>query len=108
MNILLLVIGALLGGACAVALLRRDRYRVRDELKAISADVLSQTGDSLAQRLGQQRRVELERGAGGMARGPEGIKGLGGPVEEDGGRLEGGAGRAGRGRRDARGGGGGR
>src|SRR2546426_3437644 len=101
MNILLLVIGALLGGACAVALLRRDRYRVRDELKAISADVLSQTGDSLAGRLEQQRRAELERSAGEMARRTEEIKGLVRPVEEKLGRMESEIGRLERERRHA-------
>ena len=34
---------------------------MRDELKAISVDVLAQTGDSLAQRLAEQRRAEQER-----------------------------------------------
>src|SRR2546427_1142746 len=103
MNILLLVIGALLGGACAVALMRRDRHRVSDELKAISADVLSQTGDSLAGRLEQQRRAELERSAGEMARRTEEIKGLVRPVEEKLGRMESEIGRLERERRHAQG-----
>ena len=59
---------------------RRNRERLRDELKAISVDVLAQTGDSLAQRLAEQRRAEEERAAGEMARRTEEIKGVVGPV----------------------------
>src|SRR5438046_466793 len=103
MNILLFVIGVLLGGACVVALMRRDRRRVSDELKAISADVLSQTGDSLAERLEQRRHAELERSAGEMARRTEEIKGLVRPVEEKLGRMEGEIGRLERERRQAQG-----
>ena len=103
MNILLLLIGVLLGGACAAALLRRDRHRVSDELKAISVDVLSQTGDSLAERLEQQRRAEQERSAGEMARRTEEIKGLVRPVEEKLGRMESEIGRLERERRHAQG-----
>jgi len=102
-NILLLVIGVLLGGACVAALMRRDRHRVSDELKAISADVLSQTGDSLAERLEQQRHAELERSAGEMARRTEEIKGLVRPVEEKLGRMESEIGRLERERRHAQG-----
>src|SRR2546429_3078515 len=103
MNILVLVIGVLLGGACVAALMRRDSHRVSDELKAISADVLSQTGDSLAQRLEQQRHAELERSAGEMARRTEEIKGLVRPVEEKLGRMESEIGRLERERRHAQG-----
>jgi DNA recombination protein RmuC len=103
MNILLLLTGVLLGGACAAALLRRDRHRVSDELKAISADVLSQTGDSLATRLEQQRCAELERSAGEMSRRTEEIKGLVRPVEEKLGRMESEIGRLERERRHAQG-----
>ena len=70
MTVLLLIVGVLLGAACAAALMRgradggrermreelreisaESRGRIRDEMKAISADVLKETGDSLAQRL---------------------------------------------------------
>ena len=54
MSVLLLIVGVLLGGACVAALQRRAGRRperLREELKAISLDVLQQTGDSLAQRL---------------------------------------------------------
>jgi DNA recombination protein RmuC len=87
-SILLLILGLLLGAAVAVVLGRRgnardeearradERERLRDELKAISLDVLQQTGDSLAQRLGEARRAEEERASGEMARRAEEIKGL--------------------------------
>jgi DNA recombination protein RmuC len=100
MSILLLIVGLLLGAACAVALGRRgararnedertqERERLRDELKAISLDVLQQTGDSLAQRMGEARRVEEERAAGEMARRAEELKGLVGPVHEKLGKVE--------------------
>ena len=80
----------LLGGACAIAFVRvkPNRERMRDELKAISVDVLAQTGDSLAQRLADQRRAEEERAAGEMARRAEEIKGLVKPVQEKLGRME--------------------
>ena len=61
---------------------------MRDELKAISLDVLAQTGDSLAQRMNDARRAEEERSAGEMARRAEELKGLVGPVHEKLGRVE--------------------
>jgi DNA recombination protein RmuC len=92
MSILLIVIGFLLGGACAALLLRSTRERsralLRDEMKAISVDVLSQTGDSLAQRLADQRRAEEERATGELARRTEEIKGAMAPVQEKLGRME--------------------
>jgi len=100
MSILLLIVGLLLGAACAVALGRRgdhareeeqrarERERLRDELKAISLDVLQQTGDSLAQRLTEARRAEEERASGEMARRAEEIKGLVRPVHEKLGKVE--------------------
>src|SRR6202161_4900272 len=103
MSLLLLVLGVLLGAACALALARPNRARMRDELKAISVDVLAQTGDSLAQRLTDQRRVEQERAAGEMARRAEEMKGLVGPVAEKLGRMESEIGRLERERRQAQG-----
>ena len=90
MSVLLLIVGVLLGGACAIAFVRvkPNRERMRDELKAISVDVLAQTGDSLAQRLADQRRAEEERASGEMARRAEEIKGLVTPVQEKLGRME--------------------
>ncbi len=88
MAILLLIVGLALGAACVAIVLRPNRQRMRDELKAISIDVLSQTGDSLAQRLVDQRRIEEERASGEMARRAQEIKGLVEPVQEKLGRME--------------------
>jgi DNA recombination protein RmuC len=105
MGVLLLILGVLLGGACAIAFVRvsPSRERMRDELKAISVDVLAQTGDSLAQRLTDQRRAEEERAAGEMARRAEEFKGLVTPVQEKLGRMESEIGRLERERRQAQG-----
>jgi DNA recombination protein RmuC len=92
MTVAIAVIGFLLGAACALLFVRpnRDRQReqLRDELKSISVDVLAQTGDSLAQRLADQRRAEEERATGEMARRTEEIKGAMAPVQEKLGRME--------------------
>ncbi len=112
---LLLIVGILLGGACAALLLRRgdgtrqqyqrqlDQERTREELKAISLDVLRQTGDSLAERLEQTRRAEQERASGEMAARAEEIKGVVRPVQEKLGRMESEIGRLERERREAQG-----
>jgi DNA recombination protein RmuC len=102
-SILLLIVGILLGSACAIAFVRPNRARMRDELKSISVDVLAQTGDSLAQRLADQRRVEEERASGEMARRAEEFKGLVQPVQEKLGRMESEIGRLERERRQAQG-----
>jgi len=88
MNVVLLIVGALLGGACAALLARSSRTRMRDELKAVSVDVLAQTGEALAQRVAETRRAEEERAAGEMARRTEEIKGIVAPVQEKLGRME--------------------
>jgi DNA recombination protein RmuC len=88
MSVLLLIVGVLLGAACAIAFIKPNREQRRDELKSISADVLAQTGDSLAQRLAEQRRAEQERSSGEMAMRAEEFKGLVQPVQEKLGRME--------------------
>jgi DNA recombination protein RmuC len=108
MAFLLLIVGVLLGAACAAALGQRGRRereqeRLRDELKAISLDVLRQTGDSLAERLEQTRRVEQERSSGEMAARAEEIKGIVRPVTEKLGRMESEIGRLERERREGQG-----
>ncbi len=108
MPVLLLIVGVLLGAAFAAALggrgrRERDRERLHDELKAISLDVLRQTGDSLAERLEQTRRVEQERAAGEMATRAEEIKGIVSPVAEKLGRMESEIGRLERERRQGQG-----
>ncbi len=103
MSILLLILGIALGAACVAALLRPNRQRMRDELKAISVNVLAQTGDSLAQRLSDQRRIEQERTSGEMAQRAQEIKGLVQPVQEKLGRMESEIGRLERERRESHG-----
>jgi DNA recombination protein RmuC len=100
---LLLIVAAALGGACVAVYLRRERERMREAMKAISLDVLAQTGDSLAQRLADARRAEEERAAGEMARRSEEIKGLVGPVQERLGHMQSEIGRLERERRQAQG-----
>ncbi|HUB36089.1 MAG TPA: DNA recombination protein RmuC [Solirubrobacteraceae bacterium] len=121
MSILPLILGLALGAslalaAAAVRLARRrddgelrarerelEHERLRDEIKALSVDVLQQTGDSLAQRLVDARRAEEERTAGEMARRAEEMKGLVGPVQERLVRMESEIGRLERERRQAQG-----
>lgn len=98
-----LIAGAALGALAVQRLARPAPERLRDELKSISLDVLQQTGDSLAQRLADQRRAEEERASGEMARRAEEIKGLVGPVQEKLGRMEVEIGRLERERREAQG-----
>jgi DNA recombination protein RmuC len=98
-----ILIGLILGAAGAAAVLKPNRERLRDELKSISVDVLAQTGDSLAQRLADQRRAEEERAVGEMAKRAEEIKGLVQPVQEKLGRMESEIGRLERERRQAQG-----
>jgi DNA recombination protein RmuC len=102
-DLLILIVGALLGAAAAAALLLPRAERLRAELKAISLDVLGQTGDSLMQRLAESRRADEERTAGEMARRTEELRGLMGPVQEKLGRMEGEIGRLERERREAQG-----
>src|SRR6202790_3793615 len=103
MSLLLLIVGVLFGAACAFALARPSRQRTRDELKSISADVLQQTGDSLAKRLAEHRRAEEDRAAGEMTRRAQEIKGLVAPVQEKLGRMQDEIGRLERERRQAQG-----
>jgi DNA recombination protein RmuC len=121
MSILPLILGLALGallalGAAAVLLAGRrhsgermarerelEHERLRDEIKALSVDVLQQTGDSLAQRLVDARKAEEERTSGEMARRAEEMKGLVGPVQERLVRMESEIGRLERERRQAQG-----
>jgi DNA recombination protein RmuC len=114
MTLALLIVAVLLAGACGALLARRraepsesrrlaERQLLRDELKSISSDVLAQTGDSLAQRLEDQRRAEQERAAGEMASRAQEIKGLMRPVADKLGRMESEIGRLERERRQAQG-----
>jgi DNA recombination protein RmuC len=102
MSFLALILGLALGACAAVLLLllsrararpraherAEERAQLRDEIKALSLDVLHQTGDALAQRLADSRRAEEERAAGEMARRTQEIKGLVAPVHEKLGKVE--------------------
>lgn len=101
--ILGLAVGAVGGAVLAAVYARRSRERLRSEMTAISAEVLKQTGDSLAQRLADQRRLEEERAAGEMARRAEQIKGLVAPVNEKLGQVQSEIGRLERERKQAQG-----
>jgi DNA recombination protein RmuC len=103
LSLLLLIIGLALGAGCAALAMRANRSRMREELKAISVDVLAQTGDSLAQRVAESRRAEEERASGEMSRRTEEIKGIVAPVQEKLGRMESEIGRLERERRQAQG-----
>src|SRR5438270_11295994 len=89
--------------AALALFLRRDRERMRSELKAISLDVLSATGETLALRAEEGRRAEENRAQGEMARRAEEIKGLVRPVAEKLERMESEIGRLERERRQAQG-----
>lgn len=65
-----------------IELVRGNREQLRDELKAISADVLKQTGDSLAERLAQARRAEEQRASSEMDKRAAEIKHLVTPITE--------------------------
>jgi len=98
-----IMIGLILGATGAATVLKPNRERRRDELKSISADVLKQTGDSLAQRLADQRRSEEERASAEMAQRAQEIKGLVQPVQEKLGKMESEIGRLERERKEGQG-----
>jgi DNA recombination protein RmuC len=96
---LILIVGLALGAGAMLALQRargrgreheqaHERAALREEIRALSLDVLQQTGDALAQRLGDARRAEEERAAGEMAKRTQEIKGLVAPVQEKLGKVE--------------------
>jgi len=101
--LLALIAGAALGAIAAALATRRSREHAREELRALSSDVLAQTGEQLAQRISDTRRAEEERAAGEMARRTEQIKGVVAPVQERLVRMESEIGRLERERRQAHG-----
>ncbi len=115
MSISVLILALAIGAGIVLALERRssrarqaqermrEQGQLRDELKALSLDVLQQTGDSLAQRLAEARAAEQERASGEMATRTEEIKGLVQPVQDRLGRMESEIGRLERERRQAQG-----
>jgi DNA recombination protein RmuC len=114
MAILMLVIGTCLGAALASAVLlgrlrteralrdaaqashavQRDlldasRTQLRDEMKAISADVLRETGETLGREIAAQRTADAERAAGEMAKRTLELRSLVEPMKEKLGKVEG-------------------
>jgi DNA recombination protein RmuC len=102
-DLLVLVFGLIAGALGAALALRRNSERTRAELKALSIDVLTATGESLAARVAESRRAEEERASGEMARRTEEIKGVVRPVAERLSRMESEIGRLERERREAQG-----
>jgi DNA recombination protein RmuC len=96
-----ILIGLILGAAGMAAAIKPNRERLRDELKSMSVDVLAQTGESLAQRLADQRSAEEQRASGEMATRTAEIKRLVEPVQEKLGKVESELGRLERERRDS-------
>jgi DNA recombination protein RmuC len=103
MTVLLAILGVLIGALAAALLLRRDGRQLREQLKALSLDVMEQTGATLAHSVAESRSADHQRAAGEMAIRTEEIKGLVGPVAEKLGRMESEIGRLERERRQAQG-----
>jgi DNA recombination protein RmuC len=103
MTLLALALGLLIGAVLVALLMRASGERTRADLSSISAEVIEQTGDALARRLVEQRRLEEERASGEMARRAQEIKGMVEPVQEKLGRMETEIGRLERERRQAHG-----
>jgi DNA recombination protein RmuC len=63
-------------------LLEANRAQLRDEMKAISADVLRETGQSLGREIAQQRNADAERAAGEMEKRAVELRNLMEPMRE--------------------------
>jgi DNA recombination protein RmuC len=87
-TVLLAILGVLFGAVLAVLVLRRDSARMREELRALSHEVMEQTGSSLARSVAESRGAEQERAAGEMAQRTEQIKGVVAPVQEQLARMQ--------------------
>jgi DNA recombination protein RmuC len=70
------------GHAAQRELLDATRAQLRDEMKAISADVLRETGETLGREIAAQRRVDVERAAGEMSKRTLELRGLVEPMRE--------------------------
>jgi DNA recombination protein RmuC len=92
-----------LAAAALLAWMRRERIRAAEQMRAISLDVLTRAGDSLADHAAEARRAEEARAVGELDRRTEEIKGLVAPVSEKLGRMESEIGRLERERRQAQG-----
>jgi DNA recombination protein RmuC len=113
MDLVMLIVGALLGAAAAAAvllgrvrseralreaeraghasqieLLESSRVQLRDEMKGISATVLEKTAASLTRELGAQRLADEARVAGEMGKRAAELRGLVEPMNEKLGKVE--------------------
>jgi DNA recombination protein RmuC len=88
MTAVLAIAGVLVGAVGAVLVLRRDSERLRQELKALSLDVMEQTRSSLARSAAESRGAEEQRATGEMAKRTEQIKGVVAPVQEQLARMQ--------------------
>jgi DNA recombination protein RmuC len=71
-----------------IELVRADREQLRQETKAISADVLRQTGAAMSREIAAQRSADQERAAGELARRTEEIKHVVEPLGQKLGQME--------------------
>jgi DNA recombination protein RmuC len=110
MLFVIVVVLLLVGAACVAALLRRERARAHADMERLTAELVAQTGDALAQRAEEARnaewaqaeqaraaereraeearRADREHAAGEMATRTEQIRGLVDPVREKLTRME--------------------
>ncbi|MGD0198739.1 MAG: DNA recombination protein RmuC [Solirubrobacteraceae bacterium] len=76
------------GHASQLQLLEASRSQLRDEMKAISADVLRETSASLGREIAAQRTLDAERAAGEMAKRALELRSLVEPMREKLGKVE--------------------
>lgn len=72
-----------------IELVRGSREQLRDEMKAVSADVLKSTGEQLTREIAAQRKADQERAAGELARRTEEIRRVVEPIGDKLGKVEG-------------------
>jgi DNA recombination protein RmuC len=89
MTALLVIFGVVIGAVATALVMRRDSARRREELRALSVDVMEQASATLQRSVQESRGAEQERAAGEMAQRTEQIKGLVGPVQDQLGRMQG-------------------
>ena len=77
------------GNASQLRLLESSRAALRDEMKAISSDVLRETSATLGREIAAQRNADAERAAGEMAKRALELRSLVEPMREKLGKVEG-------------------
>lgn len=76
------------GHESQVRLLEASRTQLRDEMKAVSSDVLRETSEMLGREIAAQRGADAERAAGEMARRALELRSLVEPMREKLGKVE--------------------